>query len=823
MRIPPENKNNVHSGRETMEEVKLLLQDAALSGYTVVFEEMGYDDLGHLLAMNPEELLELKDMVNMLPGHFARLKRTITSWRLKTTTPSVSTVSTPGSPSSSVPSTVGPDLGADAMGPDLGADAMDPDLDDGPRPAEAPVASVMQTPNAELCQSYATWQEARLVSMTHSSQLGCSAMLDNTASGSRRKVVRCRAVLSKKKRSRTDSEVEDNAICSHTLLWTRDRTGKWTLRLDQSVLRHRPFCNSGQYITQFELVRDAEFVKSQKLGKLSTGKEAAKLSLGFSGRMDGSVTEHTARRARNTIKHYDAKDYDDDWCKLNEWGQKYMEMNPGSRFHMHTEEDRSVGLCVGHFSCWACLWAHFSCWAHSSCWACLWAHFSCWACLWAHFSCWACLWAHFSCWAYQLMYTLYCRFVRCFVSIAVCFHIAYGCGMKISAVDACFFKHVIYKDGYLHLLTTKDGNNKTLVLAWAICETESGDTYTYFAEQCHLAGLSRYLGGSSIIFSDRMKGIRKFHERFQGAIGRCFNHIIGNCEKHLRGSHETFSPELAWALQRAQTEVEYKVQLRALRRESARAARYFDDVKPHHEVYQYAMNAKNLTTHGFKTSQLVEGMNGVFVKARHHAPYRLNAKILKWQGEQLQLRLKSITKWIDQGHPITKYSTDLFKIQVAIAKRAGQEVTSSGNGVFYVEDVRHADGKMHEVILDGPKCCGHAIMHKQPCRHMVCVFHKEQMLGGIARTSEQTIRKFWPKCFHSDVYKRMYADKCIRQPEIYAGPYLGPDELRILKPKQSPVKRGRPKNKRYRWKKKRVSDVTGRVYHAQYQGVLQCF
>ena len=33
----------------------------------IVFEEMGYgyDDLGHVLGMNPEELLELKDMVNM--------------------------------------------------------------------------------------------------------------------------------------------------------------------------------------------------------------------------------------------------------------------------------------------------------------------------------------------------------------------------------------------------------------------------------------------------------------------------------------------------------------------------------------------------------------------------------------------------------------------------------------------------------------------------------------------------------------------------------------------------------------------------------------
>ena len=159
------------------------------------------------------------------------------------------------------------------MDPDLVPDEMGLDLDDGPTPAKVSVTSAMQPPNAALHQSYTTWQEARLVSMTHSSQLGCSAMLDNkTSSGSRRKIVRCRTVLSKKRQSRTDSEVEATAIRSRLLLCTRDRTGKWTLRLDQSVLRHRPFCNLGQYcaIIQFELVRDPEFVKSQKLDKLST-------------------------------------------------------------------------------------------------------------------------------------------------------------------------------------------------------------------------------------------------------------------------------------------------------------------------------------------------------------------------------------------------------------------------------------------------------------------------------------------------------------------------------------------------------------------------
>ena len=54
--------------------------------------------------------------------------------------------------------------------------------------------------------------------------------------------------------------------------------------------------------------------------------------------------------------------------------------------------------------------------------------------------------------------------------------------MRFSAVDAAFSKHTIYRDGQMHLLTTRDGNNKTIVLGWATCETESSVTYEYFAE-----------------------------------------------------------------------------------------------------------------------------------------------------------------------------------------------------------------------------------------------------------------------------------------------------------------------------------------------------
>ena len=239
------------------------------------------------------------------------------------------------------PAEMGPgEMGPGEMGPETGPVEMGPDPSQLDPKAQKPEA---QKPS--LRQAYKKWAQARLVSLQHSTKSGCSSMLDNKASGGRRKVLRCRTTLSKRKRDSTDNAEEDEVCCPHMLLWTKSRAGDWTLNQQKSITYHRPFCNSGQIVTKFELVHDPKFVKSQKLGKLSTVKEAVKLTFGSDGRMSGSVKEHTARRARNTLKHFDLNDYDDDWSKLNEWGHKYMELNPESRFHL--EQDESNRLISG--------------------------------------------------------------------------------------------------------------------------------------------------------------------------------------------------------------------------------------------------------------------------------------------------------------------------------------------------------------------------------------------------------------------------------------------------------------------------------------------
>ena len=138
-----------------------------------------------------------------------------------------------------------------------------------------------------------------------------------------------------------------------------------------------------------------------------------------------------------------------------------------------------------------------------------------------------------------------------FVGVGTTIAITYACGMHFSVVDGTFIKHLKFRNGKALILTTRDGNNNVLVLAWLICLTEDGDNYEYFARMCVDVGLGRYLNKAhSILYSDRGKGVPSFGRLFPGCLAAfCFRHIIGNIFKHLHrtpGARKSFNIKLAW-------------------------------------------------------------------------------------------------------------------------------------------------------------------------------------------------------------------------------------------------------------------------------------
>jgi hypothetical protein len=161
-----------------------------------------------------------------------------------------------------------------------------------------------------------------------------------------------------------------------------------------------------------------------------------------------------------------------------------------------------------------------------------------------------------------------------------------------------------------------------------------------------------------------MKGIKQFFANFNSYEAHCFKHIIDNCKQNTKDCGRKFQSKLAWAMRNADTRDEYLRMLAAVRAQSPAAAEYFNAL-PHDKVYQYVFNDKKLATHNFKTSQIVECLNGVFVNARHHTPYRLNNMILTWLGKQFFVRAQRINKWIQvEHHRLTPWCHQLFQVQV---------------------------------------------------------------------------------------------------------------------------------------------------------------
>ena len=177
-----------------MEEMKDFLRLSDLSQYAVVFEEMGYDSVSHLVGMSQKQLMDLRQITKMKRGHFARLLRSIQESRAPATPSEASYPSASMSqiPVSDAPSDVA-QIGPIEVGPTVimaerdGVAQIGPN-EIGPNEVDGPLLKV-----------YNSWKKARVASLNHSTNLGCSAMSDNKKSGGRYKILRCRSVLSKKK------------------------------------------------------------------------------------------------------------------------------------------------------------------------------------------------------------------------------------------------------------------------------------------------------------------------------------------------------------------------------------------------------------------------------------------------------------------------------------------------------------------------------------------------------------------------------------------------------------------------------------------------
>jgi hypothetical protein len=214
-----------------------------------------------------------------------------------------------------------------------------------------------------------------------------------------------------------------------------------------------------------------------------------------------------------------------------------------------------------------------------------------------------------------------CRFKRLFLGIGSALRVAEIVGIRFSAVDGCHMKHVHYRDGIAHLCTTLDGNNKALLLAFALCETESCATWEWFADRCQKFGISAYfeLPNSSII-GDRMKGIERFVAQFPKVKQlECFRHIIDNIYRHTSGRGKGITVVDLWKLRNAETWAEWFDMFKKIGTANIKLADYIWDGINGERVWRYLLLENKIATFERSTNQLAEGQTcGAQCKAHCH-------------------------------------------------------------------------------------------------------------------------------------------------------------------------------------------------------------
>ena len=197
--------------------------------------------------------------------------------------------------------------------------------------------------------------------------------------------------------------------------------------------------------------------------------------------------------------------------------------------------------------------------------------------------------------------------MRCFLGIGSNLQAAIETGTGFSYVDGTHMHHIHYRTGIAHVITTYDGNNKCIILAIALCETESCDTWDYVGAQATFFGLGRYFSlPDSVIIHDRMKGIERFMDHFPEATHmECFKHIVNNIYSHARG-RSGIPVQFLWQLRKAETWNAWFDVFKKIGNRSLQAAEYIEEKIEGDRNWRYTLLENGVRSYGRTTSQLSE-------------------------------------------------------------------------------------------------------------------------------------------------------------------------------------------------------------------------
>ena len=364
---------------------------------------------------------------------------------------------------------------------------------------------------------------------------------------------------------------------------------------------------------------------------------------------------------------------------------------------------------------------------------------------------------------------------RCFQRVFICpaeSQLSFIQMRKFMALDGTFLKARFVQT--LLLAVGIDANGKTLILAWAVVESENTASWTWFLENLKCA-IPQSL--SMTLISDCDKGLLAADIVMGNHVTRaiCCFHLSQNF-KQFRGLDDLF-----WPIANAKTTEEYDTQLEIIRQQNPAAANYLQSVNPALWVTAF-FPGRN---YGHKTSNIVESMNHLLKSERELSILDLLNEIWHITMEtRYQRYSEACQQEGDQTH------TDFAFKQLVISRE-----WSRHNTVRYATrelgEVTQANDRVYIVDLARKRCtCGHFQENDIPCGH---AFSFILALG-------ESPKSYLPVTFQISTWKATYERNITpitlddipafihENPQLPVEPCFPPTKLR--------APHGRPKRKR---------------------------
>ncbi|XP_021773501.1 uncharacterized protein LOC110737447 [Chenopodium quinoa] len=180
---------------------------------------------------------------------------------------------------------------------------------------------------------------------------------------------------------------------------------------------------------------------------------------------------------------------------------------------------------------------------------------------------------------------------------------------KVLGLDGAFLKG--YCKGELLSATSRDANNQMFPIAWAIVETESKESWSWFLKHL-IEDLEMQDGKGWTLLSDQQKGLLSFIPQLLPKVEHrlCARHIFTNWTKIIKGAP---LHKLYWRAVKSYTQIDFENAMKELQKQSSKA---YEEM--------CARNVKNFCRCFFKTwactdvtcNNMAETFNSWILEAR---------------------------------------------------------------------------------------------------------------------------------------------------------------------------------------------------------------